>query len=587
MKKFRIAAIIMALFMVLASLAACGEKLNVETVNADPMTYINEGMKLTLDGTPFAKLVDPSDKAAFDIKIDSEETKIDLSLALDAAAMKGAMELEYEAPESYEFDEETGEETPVGSAKNSFAAYYADKQLAIKTDLLKDYLGTDSVGVDFGMTKEELKETELYKALVNILGITEEDFSELETAVDFEAVKKAINGYIDDIKKISTEEFTVGEATEETLVIGETEVKTIVVPLTYNEKTMDNIVGETMQMLTDIIGAVKEEYLEGSEMTEDDIKEALKEATELMPEMKQTVKYYLSAKTGALVKITTENETKSEDELGETVVTKTNFEIVFGADPTAAFLPTFTATNNSNGNKLTVDGKSSVVDGKFVLEGNLAYDEKEEDEGDGSLTYKFELGTDGAYTLTLTNTSKDAEKDDVVVITGTLKATDNGIEFSADLRKAYDEEIAGDDITDIKLTVTLGQDVPAMPEYKNIFDFKEEDLGFLEDMMGMGGNAEYSYAEDCYYNVMYYAETDEATLDAYLSKYAENGFASEEDYLFATYANYVYADLVANFGVAESQLDAIVQNVANEGGTYEDIALALDDVYYQMMDTIE
>ncbi len=75
------------------------------------------------------------------------------------------------------------------------------------------------------------------------------------------------------------------------------------------------------------------------------------------------------------------------------------------------------------------------------------------------------------------------------------------------------------------------------------------------------------------------AEVDEATLDAHLATYADEGFESEQEFLYYTYADCVYVDLYYTYGVSQEDLDAIVQGVIDEGGTTQDLALTMMYAY--------
>ena len=592
MKKLRIAAIIVALILTVTALASC-DTLKLEDVQADPMKYVTDGADLTFGTTPFADISLDQDKVSYQLGIDGENDHLDLALYLDMATVKGAFDLAFEGTTSYTDD--NGEEISE-KEETKLSAYYADKQIAVKTDLLKDLLDYDSVGIDLGITKDEFKETALFDVLLSLTEMTEEDFEkelkEAEEAINIEKLKEDISKYIEDIKKLYNEQYEVTGVTEESLTIEEKEYKVIVVAAKVNEKLYDDMVGETVELITGLADTLNEKVEGYTGYTEEDIKEMLESISDTMPDISGTIKYYLSAKTGALLKITGDTKTVTKDENDEKSTTETKYDVMFGAQPEVLFLPSFVYETKTDVDSFYLDGKSSVVDGKFVLEGIGDYEDEntEEDKDETEDTYKFVIDKEGAYTLTFTDEDGDYD------VTGKFECTESKIALTADvteLNNMEDDEEAteGEDdivdldtdvITDISLVITFGEDVPAMPEYKNILDFTEEDISPILDMLGMGAAPGASYDDMFRTELMYYLELDEAELADYLSKYAEFEFDNEQDYLYASYADCVYMDLVYYCEVDKAKVDAVVNSVTSVGGSYYDLAVTMYDSYFML-----
>ncbi len=570
MKRIRIAALLVALLLSLAMLTGCNA-LKIDDVQADPMKYVNDGMKLTLSSTPFSSLCEAQDKMSVEFAIKGDGVDVKTKGYLDTSK-KFAIDIDVKTVADNEIlgdvVDAVGQDTKIG-------VYYADKEFAIKTDLLKDIFGTDTIGVDFGITAEELKESALFELLAEISGTTKEalteSFDETFDEDTLKDLKEKFASFGEKLDEIIKNQTVVDSATEETIVIDEKNVDTIVVTLKNDGSALEEIIDELSTFAESLNDLLSEELGDNINVTS-----TFDELKEYLPKASSTVKYYLSAKSGALVRMTTETESTVMDESEETYETSTSYDVIFGANPEKLFLPSFTYEHIEGEEKYEFDGKASFTDGKFVVEGNGNFYLEDEEPDLG--TYKLELSEDDTYILTL------VDSDGEYTITGTFASSESGFEFAADVSDVVEEDTESSETSEFSLKLNFAEDVPAMPEYKNIFDFTMEDLAPILSLM-VPDTSEYD--QMMYSDIMYYYNIDSETLDSYLADYAEYGYTSEMDYMYAIYADCIYQDLVSNYGVAVETLDAIVDSVIDAGGTYYDLAMTMLETFRVYVEDLE
>ena len=562
MKKIRILALVAVLIISMLTFSGCN-KLKLGDVRADPMKYVQEGMDLTLGSTPFLKLGDNAANSAYSLKITGEETNLDGTFYLDTANKKAALEASFDYAVDYNYDEETDTFEAV-TEKMDVGAYYADNELVLSSPLLEDYIHYDALGINFNSIEENFKGSDLYNSLLSMLGLTEEDLQAAEGSVDMDKLKKSLENYVETVSKAAKEAIVVDEVTEETLKLDETEIKTIVVSTKLNEKYYDNLIGETVKLVEEINAANPM----AEQMSEDDIKAALEGLDENIPEISTKEKYYLSSKTGAVVKITATQDTEIKVDESENSITKSEMEINFGADPTKSFLPSINYKTTADGETVNITAKSSFTDGKFIIEGKVELPE-EEDGGD----FKLSIDTNGKYTLEL------IDSDGTITLPGTYTNDEKKFTLSIDLTDGYEE----DDVVDIKtieLSIEYGKEVPAAPEHKDILELTEEDLAFIADLVA----PEPSGAELYYYEL--YSYLDYETLDSMLASYEGYGYNNSEDMVVDLYITYTYQDLISSGLVDQAELDADIDEITSNGGTNADIADYLYNYVYSLLEDL-
>ena len=136
MKKIKYLALVVAILMLATSLVGCN-KIKLDDVKADPAAYVADAAELTLGNSPFAFLNEQQNKVKLDLFAKGEGTDMSGSVYFDLEGNK------------YSVDADLGDMLGTGE-DTSFAAYFADKQLVVKSGLLESVLGTDAVGINFG-----------------------------------------------------------------------------------------------------------------------------------------------------------------------------------------------------------------------------------------------------------------------------------------------------------------------------------------------------------------------------------------------------------------------------------------------------
>ena len=556
MKKFRLIAILAMIVVALAAFTGCN-KISAKDVEENPAEYVAEGTRLTFEKTALAPITENQDKVSYEVKVKGMGNTFDLGVYLDMAEKKGAVD----------FKSKIGEDDYV--TETDGALYYGDNKLVIKSEMLKDVFETDAVGLDLGITYKDFEKSGIYELLDTNGALTDESRDMLKKLMGKDGISKIVTELGESVADLSKEQYKFGDVQEETVTVGEKEVKVITVTATLNEDAFSDLVDGIVDTVQDVAKDV------GADISDEDAKEFTSSIMDSIPEMSGEYKYYLSKKTGALIKIESESETSVYDEyFDETTTTEATFEITFGEDPTKILLPSFEyESKNSDGDKITFKGESKIEDAMLVTEGKYVL--KSEDEKH-TLEFVSEIGT-SEFELTV----DDGEEE--YPVTGEYETTDTETEIKIDMTEAYgeDEEV---EIEDIKLTITCGEELPEPPKYKDILGLTMDDItAIMENVFGSyipGFDDDMDYESTFVSELAWYLDMDEESVYEYLKDYAEYDCESEEEFLYTLYASYTYQDLVTNYGAGEAVIEDFVTDIENNGGTIYDIAVALCDNYY-------
>ena len=458
MKNIKFLALIMALLMVATALVGCGKKLTVEDVKADPMSYVTDGLELTFDKTPLADFFSEGDYNGISAEITAPDFYGEGGFIVDEEAKKAT------------FDFAAGESKD--AAEISGGIFYDNKKVVIQSELLTELLGTDSIGVDLGMTLEDVKASNLYNALVGLTGMDKETFEkELDkilSVIDVDAAKKLITDYVATIETLAKDSEKAAEVAEEVLTIGDEEIETIVVTVKEDGALIDSVIEETGKLAKALV-ALAGEYAEGV-VSAEDIDAAIAEAKP--PVTTGTTKYYIAAKSAAVVKISGETKTGEGEES-----TSTKFNVDFGAHPVNEFLPKFDLEVVSDGVKVNAKGETKIEDAKFILDASAKVDGEDEE-----IKAQFVLENEKTYTATLT------AGEEKYTVRGEFITEANGKVVKAEI---LDPEDGKSTLASVEIAVAEGVKVPDLPKYKNLFDFNEEDLSGIFGSLMMGGMDSY------------------------------------------------------------------------------------------------
>jgi len=543
MKKISVFMFVLVLLLTSILLTSCGG-IGLSDVQEDPFAYLEKGVKLTFSNTPFAPLLEKDGKQILaDISVEEGENLLQAKVALDQESAKFYLDGKYKEV----FDAEEGAE----NMEMDLALWFADNKFVVKNEFLKELFGSDTIGIDFNATKDTVKNSSLYQAVLSALDMNAAELTE-EQKTALQAIENEIDTLISKIKEILKNTTVLDGVAEEKITVGEKELETITVSLKLKDKYMEEIANALVAFANGINEAM------GSE-------DAISSEDLSLPKMSSSQKYYLAKESGALVRAEMISSTKvSETEVSDAVETITSFSLDFGADPQKQFLPAFTYELTSNEINTEIRGTSSQKDGKFVM--TMTVKEDEEEVGD----LVFTMEKDGNFTMTVS----DEEEEQTVA--GTLKNEDGALVFTSTVPS---EEDGGED-TKVTLKLRASAEIPAVPEFKDLLTLTEDDLAVLMEAFGAGS---VDYASVYYNQLLYYTNTTEDQLDALLDDFANQGYASREDYIYASYAQYAYQDLVTNSGVSSAELDQYLNTVVNENSSYLELAIAVDDAYYALV----
>ncbi|MBQ7302195.1 MAG: hypothetical protein IJW89_01270 [Clostridia bacterium] len=422
----------------LSLLTGC-DAINAEDVKADPMKFVDSGMALTLGLTSSE---DEFETLKCSVSGNVDDTEFDATLAMDALMERCALELLF--------------------GENGISVYYDENDVAIKSDLLKDLFGTDTVGFDVNTTEEALMESPTFLALLEILGMSAEEF---ESNLSAPTASSGLESVLEDVEnnfEALLESDGVITVTEETIHIDDEQIDTIAVDVEFDSEILKKLSQNGMELGIEYLKMVG---------LDDAVIQQIADSAETVAVNTET-KYYLAVKTGALVK-TTWNQEQELKVNGKTTTVTIDLAWTFGATPEVVLLPAFDCEVTFNEMAFSLDGKSSIDNGKLVMNGSgkIVTGEKEENG-----TYTLTVESDGDYMLQLF----DDENEKVTsIISGTMHEDENGMELTA---KIVVEE---SEIADLSFAFTVDEAVPTVPEYKDLLALTKDELLSILQNIGM------------------------------------------------------------------------------------------------------
>ncbi|MBQ7836076.1 MAG: hypothetical protein IJ389_02355 [Clostridia bacterium] len=568
MKKLRILSILLAMAMLVTVFTGCLNPTSddpdttdepvdpkvtfINTAKADPAKAISDGMALTFSRSKLKPFASDSNTVCYEMKLyDDKGEEITAVIDLDNANETGAITLT---------------STDTDTVTDTAAIYFKGSEFAFKYAEFEEAFGTDTIGIDTNITVDSFKSSSFYKALPELMGLTQEEFDTEMADIDIDTVITSATTFVTNVKKLLDEVYTIDTPVEDTVTVGGEEIEVLVITSTLKANLVDDLTGELVKLVEDIMTATGDI---SEDITEEEMNSIVKGMADSMPDLSDQTKYYISVETGAVVKIEGSSKVSFVDEYDETSETTTVYDITFGKDPTKEFLPGFSYKITNDTSDILITGKSEIADGSFVFDGELTATIGEETE---SGTYVFTLDNAGAFVLTLT------DEDGTVSASGTLTAADNKVTLTADLSELYEEDET-DVPTHFDITVTFGGTAPTMPEYKSILDMNADELSAIF------GNSLVS--EDIPDHEFYYNELvsvyGTATLDAALASteyYESYGAESREELIYWLYIDHVVTTLVG-YGESIDELNDYIVELIYEECTPQEIAAIM---YIELME---
>ncbi|MBR6676737.1 MAG: hypothetical protein IKL24_05345 [Clostridia bacterium] len=608
MKKFLSVALAIVLMVSCLLTAGCGKKddkkeqqpetqIKVEDVKKEPAKFLSDSISLSLKDTPYAFMQSETAPTKLSASLATEGNGVsnDYSVFIDTEAMNIAVQM----GNSQEFD---GEEFT-----SATDIYFADNVLIVNGDLTSGLGVEGALSLPLDVTSDQVEASAIYGILTQIEGF-ELDSGIFDSLSNTQGLEKIVDMYIDGIASTVEKDLFKFETAEDKITVDGTEVSVIVITATLDEKIYKDLCDDTVSTIESLV-----------ELAEvDGVEDILADFSESLPDMSSTAKYYISAKDGALVKLTSDIVFKVSDYEGNPSENTLNFEITLGADPVAQLLPSFKITSKIGefeDAESSVTGTTTVKDGKTVTSGkvstveiSMAYDEdgnvESEEIENHEIDYTFSIDDKGAFEL------KYTEDEEEYSVTGTFTLDEKGFDLKADLTNAFPDFESEDDIfqiepvtvyDSIELSVSFDGEMPEVPEHTSIFDLTAEDLAGLQamvDMMNggfgdMGDGSEddlfpdfdisVDYETAFFDEICWNSEIDEDELETILAGYAEEGFEDEYSYLCSLYIESSVEALTTNWGATEEMLTEFMDELAAAGYSENEIAEALYDSYIDFM----
>ena len=438
----KIIAILLVMVIALGALAGCSSKsVSKADLEANPQKYIEEGIKTSLSKSPFGSILELKEP---------EATSIDVSIAPEDK------DLGYIKLNSIIANKKLGALTTldfnVEDEKIQGKLFVDAENLAVQSEALKEYFGTDAIGVGLKDVVEKFKKSGWYE-LIKESGLEEEFKSEMETEgldkINFDDIVKTYEKYLNDSQAALEEckKYTVKEAT-----LGKT--KGFEVEETISEDIItkfDDIFNTFAKDLAKAIGVDAEEL--GIEAMPDEIKDELKDIIK-----SYYTTYFIAKKTGAILEVKTSLNIEVEDEEAYYFA-----KINFGENPTKMFQPTFEAEINNGSETISIKGESTIdVKAKsFAMDIKLSTVEE-------SANIKLTIDKDSNFKLEAT------DGDETVQIEGIFKVENSKLQLSFDTSKMKDIEDVNIDIN-----IDFNAKAPSGFKYDDLLEYdkkKVEDL---------------------------------------------------------------------------------------------------------------
>lgn len=452
----KILSLLLVVVIAIGALAGCSSKsVSKADLEANPQLFIEEGFKISLSKSPFGSIIELKEPEATSINVAINPENKDLGYAkLNAIIANNKLSALAELDCDFEGEKINGK-------------IFVDKEnIALQFAELKEFFGTDSIGIGLKDIGENFKKSGWYQ-LIKDSGLEDEFKSEMEAEgldkIDFDAVVKAYEKYYNDLQSSveNCKKYTVKESTRE-------KVKGFEVEETISEdivSELDKIFNTFAEDVTKAMGFDKEAL--GFESMPDEIKDEFKK---IIGNYYTT--YFIAQKTGALLEVKTNVNIEIEDEDAYYFGT-----INFGDDPTKMFQPSFDLEFNDGSESISIKGDSeiNVKEKSFTMNVNC-------DAGDEDVDIKLIIDKDSNFDL---NVSADEE---TIKLSGLFKVDGPKLNVKID-----DAEVEDDEKVDIEVNIDFNAKTPVSFEYDNLLDYNKEKVEDLIEKFNesIGGYSPY------------------------------------------------------------------------------------------------
>lgn len=457
--KRSISVILTAVLLCMAIVMTSCDALSVKKVEEDPTEQLMSSTSST--ATNVVNSISPLDpvraalkKGLFEISYSNDEIgNISNRFYIDAEAKKAADIASVEL---------MGEKIDLG-------IYGADSKLAVSSSLL----GDSAYGLDFTTLAEDAKSSEFWSLVGTTYSEAEAQIGDLLDSLSGfsekeDEIKKSLDDLKKEIKKVLNK--TEVSVSKEKVSVGGEDVTAILINYEFGKDTVNEIAGLAIDWFADFMKSYYEIIsadLSDLDFDPDDMKSSLADALDEVNNLKFKLSFAINVKSADIMLFEGEMTGESDEGNAKAEVTvdfgknpaesdsfdaKVKLTDVGGQEINAKLTVKRTNDKDDFERKISLSAESAVE--SHSLEIGFKHDKESKD-------FSF------YYTM-------DDEKAEVK---GTLEYSDN------DLSLVVEKIVIGGEETvlGIKLFVKAGEEVPAMPEFKNLAKMSKDEYTALSE----------------------------------------------------------------------------------------------------------
>lgn len=530
--KRSISVILTAVLLCMAILMTSCDALSVKKVEEDPTEQLMSSTSST--ATNVVNSISPLDpvkaalkKGLFEISYSNDEIgNISNRFYIDAEAKKAADIASVEL---------MGEKIDLG-------IYGADSKLAVSSSLL----GDSAYGFDFTTLAEDAKNSEFWALVGTTYSEAEAQIGDLLDSLSGfsekeDEIKKSLEDLKKEVKKVLNK--TDVSVSKDKVSVGGEDVKAILINYEFGKDTVNEIAGLVIDWYADFMKAYTEMLPAGSsdiDLDPDDMKSSLADALDEVNNLKFKLSFAINVKSADIMLF--EGEMTGESGEGKA---KAEVTVDFGKNPAES--DSFDAKvklTDVDGQEISAKATVKRTNDKDSFERKISLNAESDGESH-SLEIGFKHDKESKnFSFYYTMDDEKAE------VNGTLEYSDNDLSLVVEKIIINGEET----VLGIKLFVKAGEEVPAMPDFKNLATMSKDDYTALGESVqqnvlpilnalgipGLGSsgghhtiNPDYDYDDD-YDDEDDYDYDDEDPYDIYRNfdntyDYDEDGDTGDDD----------------------------------------------------------
>ncbi len=455
--KRSISVILTAVLLCMAILMTSCDALSVKKVEEDPTEQLMSSTSST--ATNVVNSISPLDpvkaalkKGLFEISYSNDEIgNISNRFYIDAEAKKAADIASVEL---------MGEKIDLG-------IYGADSKLAVSSSLL----GDSAYGFDFTTLAEDAKNSEFWALVGTTYSEAEAQIGDLLDSLSGfsekeDEIKKSLEDLKKEVKKILNK--TDVSVSKDKVSVGGEDVKAILINYEFGKDTVNEIAGLVIDWYADFMKAYTEMLPAGSsdiDLDPAEMKSSLADILDEVDNLKFKLSFALNVKSADIMLF--EGEMTGESDEGKA---KAEVTVDFGKNPAES--DSFDAKmklTDVDGQEISAKATVKRTNDKDSFERKISLSAESDGESH-SLEIGFKHDKESKnFSFCYTMDDEKAE------VNGTLEYSDNDLSLVVEKIIINGEET----VLGIKLFVKAGEEVPAMPDFKNLATMSKDDYTAL------------------------------------------------------------------------------------------------------------